>query len=409
MSRICVKNISKNCKEDELKAVFGAKGEVTDVKVMRTKDGKSRQFAFVGFRSDQQAEDARKFFHNTYIGLSRIAVEVARKMDVKDSKEAKDTMGKLKGKDKLKLLQAELSEASKPTKSTPKNTPKEVAAVQSKKKADFMDVSKGAPEPWMHSGNDMNIKPAARAAVNSEDEDAQEESDGSDAEEDEDSSDSDDDQDDEEAKPLSDMDYLRSKMRSKHTADASDSSDSDSDSEAVEASPAPRTAKATSTEKADHPVDMVLPLLPTIDEQLSDDIDESRLFIRNLPFGCSEEELTALLQPYNVSEVHIPLVDHKPKGYGFAQFIFPEDADRALAELDRASFQGRVLHVNKALRGHTSTFSADSIVPDGSYAGKLSAFKLKKEEERKKAAARKDGWNAAFVRSDTVVDALASK
>ncbi|GJN18972.1 hypothetical protein PR202_gb06195 [Eleusine coracana subsp. coracana] len=75
-SRLCVKNLPKGADERRLREVFSQKGEVTDAKVMRTKDGKSRQFAFIGFRTKEEAEEALKYFNNTYIDTCKITCEV---------------------------------------------------------------------------------------------------------------------------------------------------------------------------------------------------------------------------------------------------------------------------------------------------------------------------------------------
>lgn len=72
MSRICVKNLPKYVAEDRLREYFSQKGEVTDAKIMRTADGKSRQFAFVGFRTEREAEDAIKYFNKSYLDTCRI-------------------------------------------------------------------------------------------------------------------------------------------------------------------------------------------------------------------------------------------------------------------------------------------------------------------------------------------------
>jgi len=84
-SRLCVKNLPKGADERRLREVFSRKGEVTDAKVIRTKDGKSRQFAFIGFRTNEEAEEALKYFNNTYIDTCKITCEVARKIGDPDA------------------------------------------------------------------------------------------------------------------------------------------------------------------------------------------------------------------------------------------------------------------------------------------------------------------------------------
>ncbi|CAN6229503.1 unnamed protein product [Urochloa humidicola] len=84
-SRLCVKNLPKGADERRLREVFSRKGEVTDAKVIRTKDGKSRQFAFIGFRTKEDAEEALKYFNNTYIDTCKISCEVARKIGDPDA------------------------------------------------------------------------------------------------------------------------------------------------------------------------------------------------------------------------------------------------------------------------------------------------------------------------------------
>ena len=44
---------------------------MTDAKVMR-KGNKSRQFGFVGFKTEEEAIKAKKFFNSTFIDTSKI-------------------------------------------------------------------------------------------------------------------------------------------------------------------------------------------------------------------------------------------------------------------------------------------------------------------------------------------------
>eukprot|EP00962_Isochrysis_galbana_P044290 scaffold17138_cov82-Isochrysis_galbana.AAC.3 len=78
-SRICVKGLPKRCDERRLREHFELRGsEVTDVRVMRTREGKSRMFGFVGFRTPEQAEEARSYFSRSFIDTSRLEIEMAK-------------------------------------------------------------------------------------------------------------------------------------------------------------------------------------------------------------------------------------------------------------------------------------------------------------------------------------------
>lgn len=43
---------------------------------MCLRDGKSRQFAFIGFRTESEAEEAIKYFNKSFLDTSRITCEV---------------------------------------------------------------------------------------------------------------------------------------------------------------------------------------------------------------------------------------------------------------------------------------------------------------------------------------------
>ena len=79
-SRIVVKSLPKNADEKGLTKKFSELGTLTDVKLMRTKDGRSRQFAFVGFRDAATATKAVKHFNNTYFNTTKMSVSLAESM-----------------------------------------------------------------------------------------------------------------------------------------------------------------------------------------------------------------------------------------------------------------------------------------------------------------------------------------
>jgi multiple RNA-binding domain-containing protein 1 len=76
-SRLIIKNLPKYLSEQRLRDIFSQKGEVTDVKIMRTPKGESRKFGFVGYKTIKDATSARAYFNNSFIDTSRITVEFA--------------------------------------------------------------------------------------------------------------------------------------------------------------------------------------------------------------------------------------------------------------------------------------------------------------------------------------------
>lgn len=70
-SRLIVRNLAPSVDEKQLRSHFSKSGEITDVKIMKN-EGKSRCFAFVGFRNDNAAKGAKKSLDRSYIGSTRI-------------------------------------------------------------------------------------------------------------------------------------------------------------------------------------------------------------------------------------------------------------------------------------------------------------------------------------------------
>ncbi|XP_075977472.1 putative RNA-binding protein 19 [Anticarsia gemmatalis] len=75
MSRLIVKNLPNKVTVEKLKDIFSEKGEVTDVQLKYTKDGKFRNFGFIGYRSEEQATEARDYFDGTCINSMQIQVQ----------------------------------------------------------------------------------------------------------------------------------------------------------------------------------------------------------------------------------------------------------------------------------------------------------------------------------------------
>lgn len=132
--------------------------------------------------------------------------------------------------------------------------------------------------------------------------------------------------------------------------------------------------------------------------------DTGRIFIRNLSYMITEEELEALFRKYGpLEEVHLSIdrVTRKPKGFAFVSFLFPEHAIRAFTELDGQMLQGRLLHLLPA-KAKKSEEEEGKDTEDKSY-------KDKKEEELKKSSGRGHNWNTLFLGANALADVMAER
>lgn len=130
--------------------------------------------------------------------------------------------------------------------------------------------------------------------------------------------------------------------------------------------------------------------------------DTGRLYVRNLSYACTSEDLETLFSPFGqLTEVYLPLDPHlkKHKGFAFVTFVFPEHAVQAMKELDKQIFQGRLLHI---LPGESK--------PDNlNHLNNLSSFRQKREEKLKKQSMRSTSWNTLFLNSNAVAEIIAEK
>ncbi|KAK1159925.1 putative RNA-binding protein 19 isoform X1 [Acipenser oxyrinchus oxyrinchus] len=141
------------------------------------------------------------------------------------------------------------------------------------------------------------------------------------------------------------------------------------------------------------------------DEEEEEVSESGRLFVRNLPYTCSEEDISGLFSKYGpLSEVHFPIdsLTKKPKGFAFITFLIPEHAIKALAELDGHIFQGRMLHLLP------STIKKEK-VEEGPSAPGASSYKKQKDSKDKASGASSHNWNTLFVGTSAVADAIAQK
>jgi len=91
MSRLIIKNLPPYLTPDALRKHFTGQASknaastsssslkysaLTDVKIAYKPDGTSRRFGFVGFKTEKEAEEAKRWFDKSFIDSMRISVEV---------------------------------------------------------------------------------------------------------------------------------------------------------------------------------------------------------------------------------------------------------------------------------------------------------------------------------------------
>lgn len=78
----------------------------------------------------------------------------------------------------------------------------------------------------------------------------------------------------------------------------------------------------------------------------------TRLYVGNLPFSASEAQIRELFVQNGREVVEVKLVTDRetgrPRGFGFVEMGSSKDAERAIADLNGHSLDGRALTVNEA-------------------------------------------------------------
>jgi len=426
-SRLIVKNLPKYVDSERLKEHFGSHGEVTDCKVIMTRDGHSRCFGFVGFASSQDAAEARRYYNKTFMDASRLEVDFAQKYgsEAKRNAWSKYTEGTSRYKEQQRAA-----------------TGANAVEVVNKKK----DVQKGEDDPklqeflalmqprhkkaiWsnddvIQGGTDVGTVGGQQKGVvfdqvgNDESEEEYEDIAGGHREEVM--------QEQEDVvvdevvvnKDVSDLDYLKSRMTTAFSDDEEEEDDAEEEEEEDDTGKVDREGekKEEPNDAPEHPQQDISDQKDRIEKHdtrnlVEDDPENlirqtARLFLRNLPYSANEDDIRSFLEPHGeLEDVHI-IVDkstRKSKGYALVTFMESEDAVRAFNELDGSIFMGRLLHM---LPGKAAPRQEDGLDPELN-AGTSSYKKDKEAKMKQEEATNTVAWNTLFMRSDTVAEAVA--
>ena len=536
-SRLCIKNLPKHYTEVRFREHFSTIGEVTDCVIKNTHGGTddndsrsswrqhrkqqqqtSRCLGFIGYKTEQMATLAQKYFHDTFIDTSRIDVSFAasrkeraklsersswskysagtsanerlkreeeKKLKKKNNKEDEDEDREEK-KDPNRFIgvreRIKMEKAAKLKKEqfvSPEEKMLEEKMREDPKLREYMALmlpkSKFAAKFWsdglVHEEDDyLSGGPAQTKLADIEDTEggnANEDSDDDeyqDLENDDSSDDNSSSSDDEEEiedsdsddvkkdDAVSDMEYLKAK-RGNFSSDSEDSeedeeeenssddddddddennSEKSSDDEGKEFSlenddDVDNTEKKRSSKKSKDGEKATIKEVEVVQASDMESLQETgRVFLRNLPYTCTEEEIFDHMQSHvgKLTAVHV-LVDKstkQSKGLAYATFALPEDGVKCIDVLDGAIFQGRILHVLPAKRAPTNAekntlggVGRITVINDDNREDNddendpnNNSYKKQKEHMRKADAADKKAWNALFMRQDTVLSAVAA-
>uniref|UniRef100_A0A4W3HQL6 RNA binding motif protein 19 n=1 Tax=Callorhinchus milii TaxID=7868 RepID=A0A4W3HQL6_CALMI len=445
-------------KEERFKGLFAAFGTLTDCILKFTKDGKFRKFGFVGFKSEEEAQAAFKHFNKSYIDTTRIIVEFCKSFGDPE-------LAKPWSKHSQKNTTGQLTETSKQQRSEIETTKlKEDEGFQ-----EFLAVNQSRCNvpTWANDTLPAKTKKEKTKKVddylNFDSDDSEELSE----EEEESEKESEDitkktQENVALKKELSDMDYLKSKVIAAENEMSEDSDKSETSDSAenkkikrvmeffVPVKPVAirivKNANGNTTgyvfvdfqseedlkealkRNKDYMGGRYIELFrengaqkPKLgrkdkdrpwlkremkaDEEEEDIADSGRLFVRNLPYTCTEEDLEKIFSKTGpIAEIHFPIdsLTKRPKGFAFVTYMIPEHAVKALAEIDGEVFQGRMLHILP------STVKREKIENDKDTPGS-SSYKRNKEAKDKANSNSSHNWNTLFMGTNAVADVIAAK
>ncbi|KAK7520509.1 hypothetical protein IWZ03DRAFT_139930 [Phyllosticta citriasiana] len=427
-SRIYITNLPPSLSDADFKKHFAQQDAITDAKLLA-----HRRIGFVGYKTPEAAAKAVKYFNKTFIRMSRIGVTLA------------DPVGQApEPKKRKRAPTAPVSnEREHKTITSPESSLKRKRGVDQELASDpklkeFMEVMKAPSKvkAWANDDvqvdqtvddQDTNVKTVRVEEAESDDEYQTVQKkpkhvsppplaepvpalQDTETNEPESSHPAHGNSEDVEAPagPVSDVDWLRSR-----TSRLLGLVDDDEEEVTLRPKPAEVDESAGVSGDVDANGDVQDEEEQSPDskssEQVETEIDKihrtGRLFLRNLPYDVSEDEIRKVFRAHgDIEEVHVPLDPKTNSGKGFAYVLFqePEDAVKAYEEMDGRIFQGRLLHILPAAAKRENKLDEFAI----------SKLPLKKQKQiLRKAESSKTtfNWNSLYMNADSVMSSVADR
>ncbi|KAI7898836.1 uncharacterized protein BX663DRAFT_538350 [Cokeromyces recurvatus] len=396
MSRIIVKNLPKLLSEEKFREHFAKKGEVTDAKLMKTSRGASRRFGFIGYKTEAAAEAAIAYFNNTFINTSKITVEKAIAYGSETlprpwSKysEGSSAHNRLTGTTKKEEFKVEETDAFQEKKRQEQDFIDKLNADKNDPKLkEYLDVMTSRSKSKTWANDDSAI--AEQKKKEEEEENISTTVHYKDS----------DDELYEDLPPKKDI-----KENEDEEMEEVDNMEEDEPMENGEEEKKPSIEQENVDIKENKEEQRVEEKTKDPKELIE---DTGRLFVRNLPYTCTEEDLKVLFEKYGtLSEVHMPIAKDtkKSKGYAYILYLLPEHAVKAYEELDMKTFQGRLLHILPAEEKPAA--KEEEIL--GVNGTKLSSVKKEKEKKRRNLAGNDFNWNSLYMSADAIAESIADR
>ncbi|KAH7180827.1 hypothetical protein DER46DRAFT_631548 [Fusarium sp. MPI-SDFR-AT-0072] len=453
-SRIFIKGLPPSISEADFRKHFSAQGrEITDVKLIP-----QRRIGYVGYKTPEDASKAVKYFNRSYIRMSKIAVETARPISDPALIKGQSAWHSKAASTPSTTIKGNVQPAEKESDSSLRKRKRDEPQPADPKLREFLHVMKegreGALDDGVRGGIGDGVAAVAATAVPEEESDDEYEQIPtrrekqrrieapekplvsqylpsqlkearvvSDVQAETPAGDEPVEPQEAAAKSnleqqevvAEDDDWLRS--RTNRLLDLVDPDD-------LERTP----AQGPSTTETDHAEGGEAMELTSVDppatadvamngttmeasggEPAKDDSLEairrtSRLFVRNLPYSATQEDLRETFERFGtIEEVHLPVSNSgTSKGFALVLFTDPSGAVEAFQAMDGATFQGRILHIIPASAKRDTGLDEFAI-------SKLPLKKQNMIRKKQEAAATTFNWNALYMSQDAVNASVADR
>ncbi|CCE63029.1 hypothetical protein TPHA_0D03960 [Tetrapisispora phaffii CBS 4417] len=462
MSRIIVKGLPVYLTDDKLKEHFVARLKtthpnttslvdslITDVKILKDKNGTSRRFAFIGFLTEDDARDAIRYFNGSFIDTARIQVSEATSFaDPNRPKSVKEKrMEALKRVREREQRLLEEEEANKKVKidKNEKRHAIDAEIEKNKQLKEFMETMKPNSQvsSWENASVSTSTNPLLAAVQNQDEDDrsngsnpllqhalsmkgddivADKESDdeyedfnkpttvedadeqmvsldnfNSNTQDHQEVSNNEDEKNLGQDETVSDLDWLKQRrIRIR-------------DGENEEAKPRPINKENEGGN--DTVEEEKIPGVEAEPEKSQEELaiekisSTGRLFLRNILYTSTEKDFRDLFEPFGeLEEVHVALDTRTGQSKGFAYVLYKDSANavQAYINLDKQIFQGRLLHILPGESKKSHRLDEFDI--------KNMPLKKQRELKRKDTASKQTfSWNSLYMNQDAVLGSVASK